>query len=118
LILDVRDADTPTPVFLKKRLQPIENKGEGLEKERQESLRGGKRLEGKEIEEVEEVKGFRTGRKCEAREAETKAWRVLTRHDTKNYRNCQYIKLVLVFKDWAQGADASRDKDGRGNSGG
>ena len=47
----------PTPwVFLKKRLQGIENKEEELEKETQESSGGVKRLEGEEIEEVEEGK--------------------------------------------------------------
>jgi hypothetical protein len=34
--------DTPPPVIWKKSLQSIENKGKGLEKERQESSRGGK----------------------------------------------------------------------------
>ena len=46
------------PVFCKKSLQDIENKGRELGKERQERSRVRKRLEGKEIEEVEEVKGF------------------------------------------------------------
>jgi len=48
-------------VFWKKRLQGIENKRQGFEKERQESSRGGKALEGKGIEEVEEVKEFGIG---------------------------------------------------------
>jgi len=43
----------PPPAFWKKSLQSIENKGNGLEKERQESSRGGKTLQGKEIEEIE-----------------------------------------------------------------
>src|SRR6266852_3185988 len=46
------------PVFCKKSLQNIENKGRELGKERQERSGVRKRLEGKEIEEVEEVKGF------------------------------------------------------------
>ena len=50
------DGDTPPRVFWKKSLQSIENKREECEKERQESSRGGKRLELKEMEEVEEVK--------------------------------------------------------------
>jgi hypothetical protein len=63
----------PPPVFLKKSLQSIENKGRELGKERQESLRGGKRLEGKEIEEAEEVKEF--GRECCWGEVRVKRWR-------------------------------------------
>src|SRR5579864_6507822 len=42
----------PPPVFSQKRPQTIENKGRGCEKERQESLRAGKRKEVKEIEEA------------------------------------------------------------------
>src|SRR5579859_442991 len=42
----------PPPVFSQKRPQTIENKGRGHEKERQESSRGGKRKEVKEIEEA------------------------------------------------------------------
>src|SRR5579864_4362575 len=42
----------PPPVFSQKRPQTIENKGCGREKERQESSRGGKRKEVKEIEEA------------------------------------------------------------------
>jgi len=49
--------DTPHPrVFWEKSAQSIENKGREVEKERQESSRVRKRLEGKEIEDVEEVK--------------------------------------------------------------
>jgi hypothetical protein len=45
---DVRDGDTLLPVFWKKSLQGIENKGRELGKKRQESSRGGKVLQGKE----------------------------------------------------------------------
>jgi hypothetical protein len=48
-------------VFWKKSLQSIEDKGRGLGKERQESSRGGKVLQGKEIEEAKEVKEFGRG---------------------------------------------------------
>jgi hypothetical protein len=48
-------------VFWEKRLQSIENKERGQKKERQESSRGGKRLEGKEIEEAESLKEFGRG---------------------------------------------------------
>ena len=48
----------PTPCFWQKRLQSVENKGQEREKERQESSRGGKRLEGKEIEEAESLREF------------------------------------------------------------
>jgi len=54
--------ETHTPrVFWEKSAQSIENKGRELEKERQESSRVRKRLQGKGIEEVEEVKGFGRG---------------------------------------------------------
>jgi len=39
----------PPPVFSQKRLQPIENKGRGHEKERQESSRGGKRMKRRDL---------------------------------------------------------------------
>jgi hypothetical protein len=52
---------TPPRVFWKKRLQSTENKERGQKKERQESSRGGKRLEGKEIEEGESLKEFGRG---------------------------------------------------------
>jgi len=51
----------PPRVFWKKRLQSIENKGQEREKERQESSRGGKRLEIKEIEETEFLREFGRG---------------------------------------------------------
>jgi hypothetical protein len=51
----------PPRVFWKKRLQSVENKGQEREKERQESSRGGKRLEIKEIEEAEFLKEFGRG---------------------------------------------------------
>jgi len=107
------------PVFCKKSLQNIENKGRELGKERQERSGVRKRLEGKEIEEVEEVKGFAC---CDAaggvpaeRElinhalpsplfsqvlilkgvSSAAVWwvrRVFTSHNRTDYRNCQYIK--------------------------
>jgi hypothetical protein len=51
----------PPPVFCKKSPQEVENKGREVGKERQESSRVRKRLEGKEIERVEEVKMLRRG---------------------------------------------------------
>ena len=47
----------PPRVFWQKRLQAIENKGNDLQKERQESLRGGKTLRRKELA---ESRGSRT----------------------------------------------------------
>ena len=82
LILDVRDGDTPPPVFWKKRLQGIENKGQGREKERQESSRGGKRLEGKEIEEATFLKEFGRGPLLRRWEGEGRVWRVFTTNGT------------------------------------
>lgn len=99
------------PVFCRKSAQSIENKGKEIKKERQESSRVCKGLEGKEIEEVEEVRKFRTGGKCEAGAGETKVRRTFTGHDTTDCRSCQYIKWVLVFKDWAQRAATSRRRD-------
>jgi hypothetical protein len=40
---------TPLPVFCEKRLQAIENKGMALKKERQETSRGGNRMEDKDL---------------------------------------------------------------------
>jgi hypothetical protein len=51
-------------------------------------------VEGKEIEEVEEVKVLRGRGMAGAGDDKTKAKRVFTGHDTKDYRNCQYIKLA------------------------
>src|SRR5258708_15732907 len=52
--------DTPHPrVFWEKSAQSVENKGREVGKERQESSRVRKRLEGKEIEEVELMKEFK-----------------------------------------------------------
>jgi hypothetical protein len=49
-------------------------------------------MEGKEIEEVEEVKGdsreARMKQVADGREAKS----MFTGHDTKDYRSCQYIK--------------------------
>jgi hypothetical protein len=102
LILDVRDGDTPPPVFLQKSLQSIENKGRELGKERQESSRGGKRLEGKEIEEAEEVKEFGRGVFLGRDGGGTMLRRVFTSDGRADYLSCQYIKWVLVFRNWAQ----------------
>jgi len=44
-------------VFWRKRLEVVENRGRGLEKEGEELQRGGKRKEVKEIEEVKELEG-------------------------------------------------------------
>jgi hypothetical protein len=40
---------TPTPLFLQKRLQPIENKGWKVAKESQETQRGRKLLKAREL---------------------------------------------------------------------
>ena len=53
---------------------------------------------GKKIEEIEGVKQLRTGKGYVVPEGETEARRVFTGHDTNNYRICQYIKSVLVFR--------------------
>ena len=96
------DGDTPPRVFWEKRLQGIENKGKRNEKERQENSRGGKALQGKEIEEGEEVKGCARGVLLWEGAGETEVRRVFTGHDRADYLSCQYIKWVLVFRDWAQ----------------
>jgi hypothetical protein len=59
LVLDAREGIPHPPVIWKKSLQSIENKGKQQEKERQESSRDGKGLQGKEIEEIEERKEVR-----------------------------------------------------------
>jgi hypothetical protein len=102
LILDVRGGYAPPPVFWQKRLQSIENKGKELEKERQESSRGGKRLEAKEIEEVEGESEFGRGTLVRRGAGETMLRQVFTSYNRTNYLSCQYIKWVLVFRDWAQ----------------
>jgi hypothetical protein len=79
-------------VFWEKSLQSLENKGRGREKERQESSRVRKGLEGKGIEEVEEVKKLGTEVTLEGDGGETMVWRLFTDYDTKNYRSCQDIK--------------------------
>ena len=63
-----------------------------------------KRLEGKEIEEVEEVKGIGLRRLLGRGAGETMVCRVFTSYDRTDYLNCQCIKWVLVFRDWAQDA--------------
>ena len=79
-------------MFWEKSLQSVENKGRECEKERQESSRVRKQLEGKGIEEVEEVKELGTEVVVEGDGGETIVWRVFTGYDTKNYRSCQDIK--------------------------
>jgi hypothetical protein len=59
-------------------VQSIENKGREVEKERQESSRVRKRLEGKEIEEAEEMKELKRGELLGPGTAETKLKRVFT----------------------------------------
>ena len=61
LILDWGMGYPTPPGVWEKSAQSIENKGRELEKERQESSRVRKRLEGKEIEEVELMKEFTRG---------------------------------------------------------
>jgi hypothetical protein len=101
----LRDGDTPPRVFWKKRLQGIENKGQEREKERQESWRGGKRLDGKEIEGA--LKKLRRAVWLKRALMKRGVWRVFTSHDTKDYRKRQSFNVVLVFKDWAQQAEAA-----------
>ena len=93
----------PTPrVFWEKSAQSIENKGREVGKERQESSRVRKRLEGKEIEEVELMKEFTRGAWLGWGAGETMRRRVFTSDDRTDYRSCQYLNWVLVFRDWAQ----------------
>jgi hypothetical protein len=75
-------------VFLEKSAQSIENKGRELEKERQESSRVRKRLEGKEIEEVEEGKAFRREVLLGWGAVETMVRRVFTSHDRVDCLSC------------------------------
>ena len=97
------EAGDPTPpgVF-EKSAQSIENKGREVEKERQESSRVRKRLEGKEIEEVELMKEFTRGAWLAWGAGETMAKRVFTSDDRADCRSCQYLNWVPVFRDWAQ----------------
>ena len=55
--LSAKVLDTPPPVFCKKSVEVIENKGAGREKERKERSRVRKRKKVKEIEEVKKVEG-------------------------------------------------------------
>jgi hypothetical protein len=106
-----RTVDTPTPpVFCKKSLQSIENKGREHGKEPQESSRARKGLKGKEIEEVEEVKEIGEGMLLGRRASETMVAQVFTSDDRTDYRSCQYIKWVLVFRDWAQNSTSIRKR--------
>ena len=71
-------------MFWEKSAQSIDNKGWEVEKERQESSRVRKRLEGKEIEEVELMKEFTRGAWLRWGAGETMAKRVFTSDDTKD----------------------------------
>jgi hypothetical protein len=106
LILDWGGGDPHPRVFLKKSPQSIENKARVLEKDRQERLRVRKRLEGKEIEEVEEVEEFRKRVLLARGAGETMVRPILTGYDRIDCRTCQYLKWVLVFRDWAQDSKA------------
>jgi hypothetical protein len=99
-------------VFWEKSPQSIENKGREVGKERQESSRVRKRLEGKEIEEVEERKEVGKEVLLGRGAGETKLRRVFTSDDRTDCRSCQSIKWVLVFRDWAQKAEHAQ---GHGN---
>ncbi len=110
----MRDGDTPHPrVFWEKSAQSIENKGREVGKKRQESSRVRKRLEGKEIEEVELMKEFKRGAWLGRGAGKTKLRRVFTSDARTDYRNCQYLNWVPVFRDWAQ----SRARAGVGDKG-
>ena len=89
-------------MFCEKSAQSIENKGPELGKERQESSRVRKRLEGKGIEEVAEVKELKTGVLVGRGAGETKVRRVFTSYDRADCRSCQYLYWALIFTDWAQ----------------
>jgi hypothetical protein len=91
-------------VFWEKSAQSIENKGREVGKKQQESSSVRKRLEGKEIEEVELMKEFKRGALLGWGAGETISRRVFTSDDTIDYRSCQYLCFVLVFTDWAQSA--------------
>ncbi len=99
----------PPRVFCEKSAQSIENKGREVEKERQERSRVRKRLEVREIEEGEEVKEFGSGALLRRGADETKLGRVFTTYDRIDYRSGQYIKWVLVFRDWAQNLGQSAE---------
>jgi hypothetical protein len=70
-------------VFLSKSAQNIENKGREGGKKLQESSRVRKGLEGKEIGEKQEEKGWGRGVKLVLRGDKTKVKRVFTSHGTK-----------------------------------
>src|SRR5713101_6331177 len=110
----VRAGDTPHPrVFWEKSAQSIENKGREVGKERQESSRVRKRLKGKEIEEVERMKEFTRGAWLGWGAGETMGRRVFTSDARADYRNCQYLNWVPVFRDWAQNSESIRGKEER-----
>ncbi len=78
-------------MFCEKSVQSIENKGREVEKERQESSRVCKRLEGKEIEEVEVTKECRRRVTLGPGDGRTKLRRVFTSYDRTDCLSCQYL---------------------------
>ncbi len=74
----------PPRVFLQKSAQALENKRQQLKKERQESSRVRKRLEEKEIEEVELMKEFKREVWLGWGAGEAMGKRVFTSDDTKD----------------------------------
>ncbi len=59
-------------------------------------------MEPKKIEKVEGGKGVRKRGLVRWVADETMVKRLFTGYDRTDYLSCQYIKWVLVFKDWAQ----------------
>src|SRR5712692_1444500 len=106
--IGMREPPPHPRVFWEKSPQSMENKGREVGKERQESSRVRKRLEGKEIEEVELMKEFKRGALLGWGAGETMGRRVFTSDDRTDYRSCQYLNWVLVFRDWAQSSVRAR----------
>jgi hypothetical protein len=62
----------------------------------------------KEIEEVEGESEFRSGALVRRGAGETRVRRIFTSNDRTDYLSCQYIKWVLIFRDWAQAREVIR----------
>jgi hypothetical protein len=76
------EAGTPPPVFWKKSVQTIENKGREGEKDDEEHSRARKELEGKDIEELKTIRYFKGSMTAARGKGAVK--RVFTREDTNN----------------------------------
>jgi hypothetical protein len=51
---------------------------------------------------MELMKEFKRGALLRRGGGEAIVWRVFTSYDRTDCRNCQYLYVVLLFRDWAQ----------------